>query len=143
MAEGIAKAFFKPDHRVTVKSAGVAAIPGNFPSENAIFVCKTHGINIKDHRARPVSPSLLSESDAIFCMENYQCQEVRTLLKQEGLIRLIGKDVPGISSEIPDPYGKGPEAYERTFRDLNKAIMFHFGKNAKRREYDGKKETSR
>ena len=142
MAEGIAKVHFKFDPRVTVKSAGLAAVPGNPPSENAMRACKAHGIDIRNHRAHPVSPGLLSKFDTVFCMERYQCREVRTLLKQEAIIHLIGENVPGVSNEIPDPYGKAPDSFEQTFRDLNKAIMFHFGKNTERREHDRNKETS-
>ena len=142
MAEGIAKAHFKSDPRVTIKSAGLAAVDGNPPSEGAVRVCKAHGIDIRNYRARLVSSGLLSKFDTVLCMERYQYQEIQTLLKQETKIRLVGENVPGVSSEIPDPYGKGPEFFERTFRDLNKAIMFHFGKNMERREHDRNKKTS-
>ena len=142
MAEGIAKAFFSGNPSVNIQSAGLYALPGNVPSENAVKTCLKHGIDIRWHRAQPVTPALLTWSDLIFCMERYQCLEIQGLLRHEVPVKLIGEGVPGIPDEIPDPYGHKLETYEQTFQSLTRAIAVHLGHLRERREYDRKAEAS-
>ncbi len=142
MAEGIAGAMFMGDDFLHVESAGLHAVPDNAPSENAVTVCLKHGIDIRRHRARAVTPILLSRIDLVFCMERYQCLDVLANAPHLLPVRLIGEDVPGIPDEIPDPYGHGLPTYERTFQSLTRAIAFHLGHLRERREYDRKAKTS-
>ena len=142
MAEGIAKSLLSGNPSLHIQSAGLYAVPGNPPSENAVKVCLKHGIDIRQHRAQPVTPTLSAWADLIFCMERYQCLEIQTFAYAVVPIRLIGENVPDIPDEIPDPYGYGLETYEQTFQSLTRAIAFHLGHLRERREYDRKAEAS-
>ncbi len=142
MAEGIAKALLGGTPSIEIQSAGLYAIPGNTPSKNAVKACLKHGIDIRKHRAQPVTPSLLTWADLIFCMERYQCQELQTFAHLAAPVRLIGENVPDIPDEIPDPYGYDLETYEQTFQSLTRAIFFHLGHLRERRKYDRKAEAS-
>ena len=142
MAEGITKTMFKGNNTLHARSAGLYAVPGNPPSKNAIDVCGVYGIDIRDHRAQPLSQTLLNWADLIFCMEEYQDLEIRTLARQEVPIRLLGRDIEGVPDEIPDPYGGDPHVYEETFRFLTQAIVFHLGRFEERRRYDREAEAA-
>ncbi len=142
MAEGIAKVLLGGNTSIVIRSAGLHAIAGNLPTENTVEICLRHGIDIRGHRAQPVTPTLLAWADLIFCMERYQCLEIQALTPSKVPVRLIGEGVPGIPEEIPDPYGYDLETYEQTFQSLNRAIAAHLGHLRERRKYDRKAEAS-
>jgi|GEM_PF-2466904 len=142
MAEGIAKAYAGPDSSVDIRSAGLFAIPGNIPSEYAVSTCLKHNIDIRGHRAHPVSYSLISWADFIFCMEHYQCLEIQRLFNTKTNVLLLGEGISGIPEEIIDPYGRSLEDYEQTFSYLTKAIEYHFGHFSERSGYDRKAKAS-
>lgn len=79
------------------ESAGLAAFPGDAPSENAVRALALMGVDISAHRSRRLTPELLDESDAVVCMT----QEHRAILSQ-----FVPPDrLFVLSHGIPDPYG--------------------------------------
>ena len=53
---------------VVVRSAGVAAFPGDAPSEQAVIVATEYGADLEAHRSRPVNPELLTEATHVVAM---------------------------------------------------------------------------
>lgn len=113
-----------PLSQLEVKSAGVAAYPGDRASDNAVRALKKVGIQLEDHQSQPVSRELLAESLVVFCMtENH-----RHLLNAEfpnlhEHLYLIREFVPpGKGREIPDPFGGDLEAYEACRDNMVEAI---------------------
>jgi protein-tyrosine-phosphatase len=138
MAEGIARELLPLPGLFGIKSAGFFAVAGNPPSDYAVRVCSNHGISIASHRAQRLTPSLIAWADLVFCMERDQCDQVVSMANGSALVRLMGESVPGIPDEVDDPYGRGMEAFERTFYFLTRAITFHLGHYKEGRRYDRK-----
>ncbi len=53
---------------IQVVSAGTSAITGDIASPNAIEVMKKEGINLKEHRARRVTPEMVNSADLVLTM---------------------------------------------------------------------------
>ncbi len=140
MAEGITRFLFKDLPSLTTKSAGLYAVRGASPSKNAVIVCERHGIDIRNHRAQPLTHQLLVWADLVFCMEHSQKYEIMTMGDTATQLRLMGEGVPDIPDEIPDPYGGDLHVYEEIFYFLTQAIEFHLGRFRERRRYDRKTE---
>lgn len=72
-----------------------------------------HGVPYFDKRAKFCEKSLCKKADFVFTMSAQQAEILRDVYgKKKGLFSL--DDVLG--AEIEDPYGKGREAYENTYR---------------------------
>ncbi len=53
---------------IQVVSAGTGAITGDIASPNAIEVMKHEGINLKEHRAKRVTPDMVNNADLVLTM---------------------------------------------------------------------------
>lgn len=104
----------EPLSSLEVKSAGVAAIDGDFASANSVRALDKVGLDLKQHRSQRLTRELLERAVAVFCMtethrhivrSNFPDIEVPVLLFRENL-------PPGTDPEIPDPFGSSLEDYE-------------------------------
>ena len=93
---------------VTAQSAGLAAFPGDCANENAVAALREREIDLSAHRARPLTPYLLAESDVIVCMSEAH--------KRALLPYATGKTVLVPPGGVPDPFGGDLAAY-RDCRD--------------------------
>ncbi len=107
-----------------VKSAGVAAYPGDRASENAVRALKKVGIELEDHRSQPVTSNLLAESLAVFCMtENHRRLLNAQFSNLPEHVYLIREFLPAEKGrEVPDPFGADLEAYEACRDSMVEAI---------------------
>ena len=99
---------------LAVSSAGLAAFPGDSPSENAVLVMREWELDITAHRARPVTAYALEESDYVLCMSESHRAALLPYVPQEKLV------VP--PGGVPDPFG-GDEAVYRRTRDALHAFL--------------------
>lgn len=65
---------------IQVVSAGTGAIAGEIASPNAIEVMKDEGINLKDHRAKRVSPDMVNAADLVLTMTIDQKKAVLNMM---------------------------------------------------------------
>ncbi len=104
-----------------VESAGLAALVGQPIDPTAESVLARHGLSAKDHVARQLSPSMLSEADMVLAMDNRHISAIQALAPQaRGKTFLLGRwqsDQP-----IPDPYGRDVTVFERTFGMIEDAV---------------------
>jgi protein-tyrosine-phosphatase len=119
MAEGFMR-YFLGLHGLTggwnVSSSGVMAIEGLPAAELAIRVMSEHGIDISEHRSRPVSALSPSEGSLVLGMTREHVSRMKTLLPDRGLtICLLGEAsrpfYGGEAPEVPDPFGSGLSRY--------------------------------
>ena len=125
MAEGLLKAMLKKKgmEDIRVRSAGIAAFPGEEASRQAVRVMRELGVDLSSHKARRLDAKLLKEADLILTMtegnkitvqswEPSVWEKIHTLKEYAGM-----KD-----KDISDPYGQSEEIYRRTRDEIRHAL---------------------
>lgn len=102
---------------IQVKSAGLYS-GGEQVNEIALSVLKKHGRNGALTNPKAIDDELYSRSDIIVTMTLEQARLLKERFGDDSKVKCI-YDI--IGSEVPDPYGQGAEAYERTFEILQNA----------------------
>jgi len=102
MAEALLRARLGRRPRFDVSSAGVSALVGRPADDLAVTLMAERGIDISAHRARQVTPQLVSESDLVLVMEAGHERAVLQIAPQaRGKVHRIGKFG---NFDVPDPY---------------------------------------
>jgi glycine hydroxymethyltransferase len=119
MAEGLFGRMIaeRPDLRVL--SAGVSTYSGQPPSAHAVEVLAELGVDISQHRSRPLSEKLVDEADWIIAMTRSHLDSIIYLFPRVAeKVYLLREFEPGASSlDVADPIGMGLEAY-RSAREI-------------------------
>ncbi len=111
MAAALARRLLGPG--VEIQSAGVDAYDGTPAAREAVAVMAERGIDLSGHRARRVDPSDLSSFDLVVVMDSCIAATLRTFdLDPAKLVEL----------DIPDPIGRGTEAYRTTAERIARAL---------------------
>lgn len=105
------------DIQAEALSCGLAAYPGQPPCDDAVAVAARFGYDISSMRARPATPYLVAEADAIYVMSPSH----KDVLEQ-AMPLLAGKVCLLGDGGIPDPYGGGEAAYEQAYRVIEQAV---------------------
>jgi len=91
----------------TIRSAGVAAMPGDAASEEAVAVAREYGAELAPHRSRAVNPELLERATDVIAMTG-------------GHAYLLAMRFPGVgpppellceADDLPDPIGGDAAIY--------------------------------
>ena len=118
MAAGIYNALALPLGLEAAESAGIYAVPGDAVTPNAVTAAAEYGADIAAHRAQPVTPQLLADCGAVYCMTPSHLAALSALYPQYAAkYRLLE---PG---GIPDPYGGDLELYRRTAAVIRGAVQ--------------------
>ena len=106
-----------------VISAGVSAYPGDPASRNAVVAMDKVGLDLTDHRSRPLSDQLIAVSDLILAMTSSHARSVR-LRNPDLAIPLFRfrEWIPAGPKEVPDPFGGPLQIYLDTRDSLAEAI---------------------
>ncbi|HHY38681.1 MAG TPA: threonylcarbamoyl-AMP synthase [Clostridia bacterium] len=150
MAAGLFNHLAKPPW--VAESAGMAAAEGEPASLQARNVARRHGVDLSRHRSRRVNSEMIEKADLVLTMTAFQRDMLRrqepkkadrifTLKEYAGLLappeqKIHAKDRrnqdEGGGSWVPiegrgevdvgDPYGLSDEAYEETWRELEKSV---------------------
>ncbi|MBV8216272.1 MAG: serine hydroxymethyltransferase [Verrucomicrobia bacterium] len=119
MAEGLFERMIaeRPDLRIL--SAGVSTYPGQPPSAHAVEVLAELGVDISQHRSRPLSEKVIDEADWIVAMTRSHLDSIIYLFPRAAeKVYLLREFEPGAESlDVADPIGMGLEAY-RAARDI-------------------------
>jgi len=127
MAEGILEDLLSPPAlvRAQISSAGTGAMAGIPASSHSVSVCEEEGIDISQHRSRPLTPYLAEESNLILTMEaHHRDAAVRVLPEAADRIHVLGvyaakgSPAPG----IPDPIGSDRETYRNVYEGIKHQI---------------------
>ncbi|HMM06244.1 MAG TPA: low molecular weight protein arginine phosphatase [Clostridiales bacterium] len=98
-------------------SAGLAAVDGYPPSENAVAALKEWDIDITDHRSKKFQSYMVERADLIACMTEMHKNAILTEYPETaGKVFFLG-ELSGSNEEIPDPY-MGSLARYRLTRDV-------------------------
>ncbi len=134
---------------IEVASAGTWAGFGNPAQPEALEVFRGRGIDLDDHRSRPVDPQELGEADLVVAMTSVHARELRQVAEDVGTKMILMKELVEMeveecpSSEIParlrtllqgkrpeprraldldDPMGLPVFAYERAAGEIETGV---------------------
>jgi L-threonylcarbamoyladenylate synthase len=102
-----------------VGSAGTGCLRGRPASQEAADAALRYGCDLSAHRSRPLTPSLIEESDEIYVMTaEHRASILAFAAEYEDRVRLLDRG----GKDIPDPWGEGPAVYERVAERIHRAI---------------------
>jgi protein-tyrosine-phosphatase len=115
-----------PKAQITVASAGLNAVPGRAAHPWAVTAAKEFGISLDNHRAKLLTPEMVSQADVIFAMDYQNQVQLLSRYVQAGskvfmLSAYAGEDYH--SGEIRDPYYTGEEGTRECYKILNTCIQ--------------------
>ena len=108
-----------PSRGVAVLSAGTAADSGRPATPETLEQARVRGLDLSAHGSRPVTPGLLDRADRVFVVESAQRASILEFAP-EAAERVYLLDPAG--RDIPDPFGRGPEAYDAAARRIERAV---------------------
>lgn len=114
----------EPLKSLKVISAGVAARLGEPVSENSVLALKKVGIDIARHTAQPLTPQLVEQALAIFCMtESHRAMIELAFDPPPKNLFLFREFMPAPADpEIPDPFGGPLRLYEACRDEMVEAV---------------------
>jgi protein-tyrosine-phosphatase len=111
---------------VEFRSAGVGVYEGGGASEGALRAAAAHGLDLSRHQARPLVQEDVRRSDLILAMSPSHLMRLIELGAGDRATLLTsyagGHPDDRHEVSIPDPIGGPDEAYEETFRLLERLI---------------------
>jgi protein-tyrosine-phosphatase len=110
---------------ITVRSAGIHAVPGSEAHPRAQVVARELGLPLDSHRSRLLTTDMVSEADAILAMDFQNKAELLAKFPQaKNKIFMLGAYAPvqGASCEIADPYFGDQDEARRCYRVLQMCI---------------------
>ncbi|CAB4243251.1 Serine hydroxymethyltransferase [Methylacidimicrobium sp. AP8] len=126
MAQGLLQDLVQGRHDIRVDSAGIGAVSGIMPSQQAIDVMQEIGIDISGIRSKPISAELVRRADFIFCMSYAHLDSILLLYPSAAektyLLLEFDPDLPLSSREIPDPIGSPIEIYRLCREQMRQAM---------------------
>jgi len=133
MAEGIFKQL-KKSSNFEVYSAGISALPGMPPTQEAILVMREYNIDISKHKSILLSKALVDGADYIFVMTNQHLRFAINLSpSKKHSIFLLKKFVESSQPtkqndqyrdyEIIDPIGKDIECYRKVAKEIRENLI--------------------
>lgn len=124
MAESLARkiAERRGIKEMNVSSAGTNAWDNIPATDEALLVGMERGIDLTGHRARKLTPAIVSEADLIFVMTPGHLEQVKQM-GGRGKVHVIDEYASGTSNQgIADPYGGNLDAYRETADTLEREI---------------------
>jgi protein-tyrosine-phosphatase len=96
----------------------------------AVEAAETRGVSLHDHRATPLTQSMMAGADIVFVMEAWHLALLRSTYRdQRRKIMLLSLCDPTLGTastydrfHIADPYGKPPEVFDTCFGRLERTI---------------------
>ena len=99
---------------VEVSSAGTNAWDNAPATDEALLVGMERGLDLTGHRARKLTPAIVSEADLIFVMTPGHLEPVKQM-GGRGKAHVIDEYASGATDQgISDPYGGDLETYRQT-----------------------------
>jgi protein-tyrosine-phosphatase len=105
---------------VTFASAGIGALGGAAASEGAMLVALERGLDLSSHRAQPLTPDLVRESDLILGMSAHHVASAIALGGEEKSFLLDEYASNGkTSASVADPFGQHLSVYREAADDID------------------------
>jgi protein-tyrosine phosphatase len=102
-----------------VESAGLGALEGVPAHAEVLKLMNERGMDLSTHLGRQVTPAMGLAADLIFVMDDRQKRWCESLIPSvRGRVFLLGHWLPRERQEIPDPFRKGPEAFQAALEQI-------------------------
>jgi len=110
--------------RISVSSAGTSAPAGMSAAANAVLVLKEKGIDLSNHRTRPLAREMADEADLVIAMTTEHSEAVMRLAPgSEGKVIVFGElDSSRADPDIDDPIGGDIEEYRQTRDEIERLV---------------------
>lgn len=121
MAEGLFRQLLEEKKNETIGcgSAGLSALEGEPPAQNAVAACREAGVEIGSHRAHRLSPEDIPVWDVYFTMSKTHAY----ILEQAG----VDRDKIYVADYVEDPYGGDLEVYRKCRDKLRQELAAFYG----------------
>jgi protein-tyrosine-phosphatase len=106
---------------LNVSSAGTNAWDNAPATDEALLVGMERGLDLTGHRARKLTPTIVSEADLIFVMTPGHLEPVKQM-GGRGKAHVIDEYASGATQGISDPYGGDLETYRHTADTLEEEL---------------------
>lgn len=120
MAEALLRDALRGQEGITVESAGLGALVDRPADDNAIELMRERGIDITAHRARQLTPDMVTAADLVLVME---AGHKRVIDENEpvarGKIHRLGE---WQNADIADPYRQPRAAFEASLAEIDKGV---------------------
>ena len=110
------------DKEILVSSAGVNALVGQSADDSALLIADENGLDLKSHKGRALTESIVQENELILVMENHHKKVISDLYPfSTGKVFLLGKwlDDP----EIIDPYKRSLEMFRAVYEKIDQSCQ--------------------
>jgi len=109
-----------------VASAGVFALGGAPATEHAVEAMRKYGLDIANHRARPLTDQLVQDADVVYCMTEAHRQAVLDIAPMaQKKVLLLDEN-----ADIDDPVGTDATNYQRTAEMIRRRLSARFAELA-------------
>ncbi len=110
--------------RLRVWSRGTSAVPGVPASPEAVSAASSRGMDLRGHFSAPVAEADLEAADLVVTMT---AAHKKALLSRfpsyQSKVRTLAEVAEGsVKGDVPDPIGRGQDAYERTADTLTQGL---------------------
>ncbi len=120
MAEALLRARLGADRQIQVSSAGTGALVGMPADPQAQALMSARGIDIGAHRARQLNRQQLLVAPLVLVMDDSHARWIAQRVPEaRGRVQQLGR---WRRLEIPDPYRRGPTAFEHALQLIDGCI---------------------
>ena len=120
MAEALLRNALQGHEEFIVESAGLGALVGHLASEHSVALMSERGVDISRHRARQLTPDLVTEADLILVMESGHKKAIESAdSTARGKVYRLGE---WRDTNIDDPYRQPRPAYERALAEIDECV---------------------
>jgi protein-tyrosine phosphatase len=103
---------------VRVLSAGTSAMEGAPATPEAVETMRRRGLDLSGHRSTPLTPAMLHEADAVFCMTaSHRSAVIAMAPNVAGRVHAADPE-----ADVQDPFGGDASDYERCAAQLRKGL---------------------
>jgi len=108
---------------INVASAGIAAMPGDKASPNAVKAVSELGVDLDGHRSKQIDEELLKTSDLILTMTESHKLAVKSWEPSVWDKTYTLKEYAEMEdSDISDPFGQSEAKYRQTMEEIRQSL---------------------
>jgi protein-tyrosine phosphatase len=120
MAEALLRAAIGAEGNNVVESAGLGALVDRPAEPHAIELMDERGLDIREHRARQLTPEMVAAADLVLVMDRSQKRAIEANEPTaRGKIYRLGE---WQDLDIPDPYRASKETFEESLVLIEKGV---------------------